>query len=324
MREVDWRPGWPPGALEQRARLLALVRDFFADRDVLEVDTPVLGLTTVTDCAIDSFEVHDSVRPVGQRWYLQTSPECHMKRLLAAGSPDIYRMGPVFRRDERGPLHNPEFTMIEWYRRGFDLAALVDEVRALVDAALGGADWTFVSYCQLFQRVHGCDPDCAERSALLEAVQRATAPLPADTARSLDDSALLDFLFSDAVGQLGSGRVVIDGFPPAQAAQARLQVAADGRLVADRFEVIVDGIELANGYRELDDADELAARMDADIARRRRRDMPVPDPDLRLLAAMRHGLPDCAGVAVGFDRLLLCKLNAGSLAGVMPFTIDRS
>lgn len=309
---AEWRPGCGIETLQARARTLAEVRAFFAERGVLEVDTPVLGRTTVTEPAIDSLHVDTAAG----RLFLQTSPEYHMKRLLAAGAPSIVRIGPVFRADEQGRLHNPEFTMIEWYRRGHDLAALMTEVRALVDSVAGPGPCRHVTYQALFETHYGVDPLTAGRRTFVALAER-HGLVAAD---ALDTGAIEDWLFAGAVAALAQGRTFITEFPAAAAALARCRTNAGGQRVAERFELVIDGVELANGYRELTDPAELARRMDADRARRARDGRAQPAPDTRLLDAMRHGLPDCSGVALGFDRLLMAKLGAGSLADVMPFT----
>jgi elongation factor P--(R)-beta-lysine ligase len=319
--DVDWRPSCDIDTLLARAAALADVRAFFAEHGVLEADTPVLGAATVTDPAIESLRVTASDGS-GRAWFLQTSPEFHMKRLLAAGAPSIYRLGPVFRADEHGRLHNPEFTMIEWYRIGFDLSQLIGEVTALVERLAGPAPTEIVTYRALIARRFGVDPLAAPRDALVRAAVALDAP-PAKPA-VLDDRGLLDLLFAAAIDDLGVGRVFVTEFPAAQAALARCRPDDDGRLVAERFELIVDGVEIANGYDELLDAAELEARMARDEAQRRATGAAVPDRDRRLLSAMRHGLPSCAGVALGFDRLLLCGLRKPRLSGVVPFAIDRS
>ncbi len=292
--------------LAARAEALAAVRCFFAERQVLEVQTPVLGRATVADPAIESIAAADPKR------YLQTSPEYHMKRLLAAGAPSIYQLGPVFRRGEAGRWHNPEFTMLEWYRLGFDAAELMREVAALVDVLLGGGIYERRSYDELLGGRFGLTVPQGD-AALLEAARQ--RGLDTD-----DANAAADLLLADALAALDSERVFVTGFPASQAALARF--GPDGR--AARFELVVRGVEVANGYHELLDADELARRMDRDNSKRRARGLDTIKPDAALIAAHRHGLPDCAGVAVGFDRLLALKLGAASLGEVLAFDWRRA
>jgi lysyl-tRNA synthetase class 2 len=310
----DWRPSCSIDTLRARAELLAAMRAFFAARDVIEVDTPVLSCTTVTDPAIDSLAVATD----GATYYLQTSPEYQMKRLLAAGAPSIVRIGPVFRAGERGRLHNPEFTMIEWYRRGFALDRLIDEVVALTDMALGAAPYRHVRYFELLRDAAGVDAWRDEGAALAAALDR----LGIEVSGELDRREALDLLADCALSRLG-GRVVVFDFPPDQAALACLAVDPDGRTVAQRFELVIDGIEMANGYRELTDAEELAERMRRDRVARSAAGRPTPAADGRLLAALAAGLPECSGVALGFDRLLMVKLGATSLDAVLPFSWER-
>ena len=283
--------------------MLAAVRRFFAERDVLEVQTPVLGQHTVTDPAIDSLRTTDGR-------YLQTSPEYHMKRLLAAGAPSIYQIAPVFRAGEAGRRHNPEFTMIEWYRLGFDADRLMDEVAALVDVLLGKGSYQRTTYADLLRGRFGTA--CESAAGVLAQAQ--SFGLRGD----VDVADAMDLLFAEAADW--PGRVFVTRFPAPLAALARLNT--DGS--ADRFELIVDGVEVANGYRELLDAAELAARMNADALRRKRRGAPAVAADARLLAAQTCGLPDCAGVAVGFDRLVALKLGSASIAKTIAFDWQRA
>ncbi len=271
----DWRPAAGLDALEARAMLLAAVRHFFAERSVLEVQTPVLGAATVTDPDVESIAVPD-------HGYLQTSPEYFLKRLLVAGVPDCYQLGPVFRADERGRLHNPEFTMLEWYRLDFDHVALMDEVAALVDLVLGPASYITCSY----------------------------GDLVGDLDRPRDQ---LDLAFADACATL-PGRIFVTDYPAEQAALAR--VVDD---VAARFELVVDGVELANGYWELRDPRTHRVRFAADHAVRGARGLDKPPVDEAFLAALEEGLPPCAGVAMGIDRMLMLKLGASSLDEVLAF-----
>lgn len=269
--------------LRQRAAALARMRAFFAERDVLEVQTPVLGAATVTDPHVDALPAGDG--------FLQTSPEYAMKRLLAAGAPSIYQLGPAFRAGESGRLHSPEFTLLEWYRLGFDDRALMDEVAALVDLFLGPASYRALRY-----------------DALL-----AQSPLaPAE-----DE----DLRLNAAIEALGDARVFVTHYPAAQAALARLH--PEDPATAARFELVVNGVELANGYYELGDADDLRARFAADNRERRRLGKTEQVLDERFLAAMAAGLPDCAGVALGVDRLLLLAFGAGRLSEVMAFADER-
>ena len=301
---ADWRPSCDLATMRERGRALAAVRAFFAERGVLEVQTPVLGAHTVVDPMIESMATLDGR-------FLQTSPEYHMKRLLAAGVPSIYQIAPAFRAGEAGRLHNPEFTMLEWYRVGFDAPALMREVTALVDVLLGAAPYAHRTCAALLRARFDVDQDDAAALVETGAALGLAAPTPEEA---------FDLALADALGSESAPRVFVTGFPADQAALARL--GPDGRAV--RFELIVDGVEVANGYHELTDADELARRFDADAVRRRARGKQPVAPDSALLAAQRHGLPDCAGVAMGLDRLLMLKLDASSIADVMAFDWDRA
>ena len=319
---ADWRPSATRAALERRAALFARAREFFAARGVLEVDTPLLVNSPVSDVHIASATVElggAAATPL----CLHTSPEYAMKRLLACGCGDIYQICHVVRGNERGRLHNPEFTLIEWYRIGFSLAALMDEVEALVRsllaAAAAGRRGERLSYREAFARELELDPFLAADATLLEAAR----PLGfAPQAAARDE--LLEFLMGVGVGpRLGRGALTfIHGYPASQAALARLD-PEDAR-TALRFELYCEGIELANGFHELQSAPEQRARFERDNAQRRRAGQPVRPPDERLLAALAAGLPDCAGVALGFDRTLMLSLGAQHIDEVLSFPTARA
>lgn len=281
---IDWQPSCSLGALRARAQLLADLRAFFAARDVLEVQTSLLARHTVTDLNIDSMAV-------GALGFLQTSPEYQLKRLLAAGAPSIYQLGSVFRAGEVGRLHNPEFTLLEWYRLGFDELQLMAEVAELVDLVLGPADYGYHRYQDLVGNLN----------------------------RSSEE---LDLALVDALRSLGPGRCFITHYPAPQAALARLH--ADEPEFAARFELVVDGVELANGYHELTDAEEQRRRFAGDIEQRHQAGKVELDVDEQFLAALDAGLPDCAGVALGVDRLLMLQQGAQSLSEVIAFPADRA
>ncbi len=267
--------------LRLRAQTLGAIRAFFAARDVVEVQTPVLGPATVTDPDIESIAVPGY-------GFLQTSPEYQMKRLLSAGAPSIYQLGPVFRHEERGRLHNPEFTMLEWYRLGFDDQQLMQEVAELVAVVLGPGNVQTVTYQQLVG-------DLSDRGN----VQRSE----------------LDLRFAEACESLQPGRFFVVDYPADQAALARLR--PDNPSVAARFELVIDGVEIANGYWELLDPTEHERRFAADRVRRKTLGRMDVEPDQPFLAALRSGLPNCAGVALGIDRLLMLAQNADRLDEVL-------
>ena len=316
----DWRPTASPDALRLRARLYALVRAFFATRDVLEVETPVLSRAGNTDPNIASFSLEFGGRTDGAprtRW-LRTSPEFPLKRLLAAGIGDCYELGRVFRDGEAGGRHNPEFTMLEWYRLGWDHRRLAGETAALVQEALGlvgrRAHVVEVSYRDLYRGQLGLDPMTADDDALRAALGEVRID-PAGLTR--DD--WLDLLMTHRIQPAfpPDQLLVLYDYPASQCALARIR--RDDPPVAERFELYLGPLELANGYHELLDAAEQGARFARDADARRARGQPAPPVDDRLLAALGHGLPACAGVALGVDRLLMALLGTTRISDVLAF-----
>lgn len=323
---ADWRSLATPDALRLRAAVYRHVREFFHARGVLEVETPVLSEAGNTDPNIESFRLEFN-GPVGagsrQRW-LRTSPEFPLKRLLADGIGDCYELGRVFRNGEYGRRHNPEFTMLEWYRVGWDHLRLIEECVELVRGvfALSGRQLHLArfSYRELFQRQLGIDPLTAPLARLSASVAE-HAHIDSD---GLTRDDLLDLLLTHAIEPtMPADRLtVIYDFPASQCALAR--VRRDAVPVAERFELYVGGVELANGYHELNDAGEQRVRFEADLARRRARgDSVLPPIDGRLLAALPD-MPDCAGVALGMDRLLMCLSGAPAFAEVAAFDFSRA
>ncbi len=318
---MDWRPGASLEVLRLRAALLEEVRAFFRARGVLEVETPLLGRAGVTDVHLASLATR--IRGRAPPYYLQTSPEYAMKRLLAAGSGDIFQVCKAFRDGESGRQHNPEFTLIEWYRLGFDHLALMDEVEALITRLLAPRlkhPAERLSYRGAFERVLEIDPFEAP-TALLAA--RATERLGASAAAfAADREALLDLLMGALVGPaLGVERIsFVDAYPAAQAALARLLPGEP--VVAARFEAYVGGIELCNGFHELGSATEQRRRFENDLEARAARALPAMPIDERLLAALAAGFPDSAGVAVGFDRIVMLAADVGSIDAALSFTVD--
>ncbi len=316
----DWQPSAPLVNLKERATLLAKLRTFFSERGVLEVETPLLSQATVPDPGIEVFSVPAVGSETGLR-YLQTSPEFAMKRLLAAGAGDIYQISKAFRQGEAGRYHNPEFTLLEWYRVGWDHTALMREVAELLGTVLEIRGWQVWPYRALFTELLDIDPlTYGNGSAVPESWLPVARSRLGDVPRDLDRDAFLDLLMSHCIEPDIEewGIVFVTDFPPSQAALARkMQVASHA--VAARFECYVQGRELANGYWEQSDPQLLAEQLKADNARRKRRQLAERPIDERLLAAHHHGLPDCAGVALGIDRLLALKLGADSLQEVMSF-----
>ena len=291
-----------------RSSLVWNIREFFQDR-VIEVHTPVLGSQTVSDLHIDSIPV--------QAGFLQTSPEYFMKRLLASGVPSCYQIGPVFRDGEVGTWHNPEFVMLEWYRIGFDSQQLRKEVTELVDLALGSASYSTVTYQNLMDEEYGIDVFGACSRELLHVAQN-HGYLGID-----DTQEICDFLYSRALDSYDRQRFFVVDFPVESAALSQTRTSETGK-VADRFELIVSRVELANGYNELLDSSELERRISQDNQERKRRSKSLVAPDERLLAAMRHGLPQCSGVAVGLDRLISLALGFDNVSQVMTFPAERA
>lgn len=319
-----WRPtaGWP--ALRRRAAALRAARQFFEARGVLEVETPVLVNAPVSDVNIGS--VSARVPGLEAPLFLHTSPEYAMKRLLAAGSGDIYQICRVFRGGERGRHHNPEFTMIEWYRLGFSLETLMGEVADLVRTLLAtdaaSLPMEAMSYRDAVRRHADVDP----LDATDDELRRVAGTLGLDAARAaqITRDELLDLIVGARVGPaLGMNALTfVHRYPASQAALARLD-RADPR-VALRFELYYRGVELANGYHELVSGPEQRARFAADQQARRSRGLPVSELDANLLAALEAGLPDCAGVALGFDRVLMLALGAERIDDVLAFPVERA
>jgi lysyl-tRNA synthetase class 2 len=309
-------------ALRVRARMLAQVREFFAARGVLEVETPILSAGAVSDPQIESLATR--VAGLTAPSYLSTSPEYPMKRLLAAGSGDIYQVGKAFRDAERGRWHNPEFTLIEWYRLGFDDTALMAEVESLTALLLAAhrpqAPAERLTYAEALQRHAGVDPHRDDDRTLALAADAHGIVCRAE----LDRDARLDLLMGSVVGpKLGIERpCFICDYPASQASLARLKAGSPA--VAARFEFYIGGLELANGFHELADAALQRTRFDGDVALRATRGLGKRPLDERLLAALESGMPDCAGVAVGFDRLVAIALGADRLSEAMSFSIDNA
>lgn len=313
---VSWQPSASLTMLRRRAQFLADIRAFFAQREVIEVDTPLLSMFGVTDLHLDNFQTDDGR-------FLQTSPEYAMKRLLAAGIGDIYQLGHVFRRDECGPRHNAEFTLLEWYRLGWDDIKLMDEVAQLCRLLANSPDLEAVqlSYGQAFKLAGLPDPHLSPIDHLRDV---AAEQLNCETGHWRRDDCL------DALMAL----VVEPALPPDQLTFIRLYPASQAALarhesqgelcLARRFELYWQGMELANGYWELTDAEEQQRRFQADNDQRQLLGRPVAAQDSRLLAAMQAGLPNCAGVALGVDRLLMIIMGARHISDVLPFDADRA
>jgi elongation factor P--(R)-beta-lysine ligase len=312
---------WPN--LRLRAALLRKLREFFHERGFLEVETPVLSADTVVDRHLDPFSLNVGTSGQPQNRWLQTSPEFAMKRLLAAGGEAVYQVSRVFRQDEQGPLHNPEFTLVEWYRTSDDFAAGMRFTSDLCDALLGRGPGERLSYAEAFQRYVGLDPHQADIDELMAAA-RICDSRPPDSMTKDDRDGWLDWLLTERIqGRLGIERpVLLYDFPASQAALARIRPGEPP--LAERFELYVAGWELANGYNELLDVAELRRRnAQANDLRRRDGKAALPE-ESRLLAAMEHGLPAATGCALGFDRLVMIAAGATSIDEVIAFPWDRA
>jgi lysyl-tRNA synthetase class 2 len=320
---VSWQPAAALQTLRARAAMLREAREYFAERGVLEVETPILSAAAASDPQIEPLSA--GVSGFSRRFYLCSSAEYAMKRLLAAGSGDIYQIGKVFRDEQHGRWHNPEFTMIEWYRLGLDDGALMGETEELLARLLAPhrrlAKAERLTYRQAFERHAGIDSGAAGEAELRSAAARLGIVCDA----ALDRDGYLDLLMGVVVGpQLGRGGAptFICDYPPSQASLARIR--PEDPPVAARFELYLDGVELANGFHELTDASEQRARFAQDLLKRRSRGQREMPPDTRLLDALAQGLPDCAGVALGFDRVVALAVGADSLRAAMAFPIENA
>lgn len=320
------RPEWLPTAsqerLRARAKLLDDIRAFFRNRAVLEVETPYLSAGAIPDPNIESIAVVRAKNGTGVApgSFLHTSPEFAMKRLLASGVGDIYQIARVFRDGENGRRHNPEFTLLEWYRLGFDHWQLMAEVGDLVTGLLpSAAPIRTTSYSELFLNILDINPLEANGAELADVARRRGL----DIAGTLRPQQWLDLLFTHYIEpELAGSAVFVHGFPAAQAALARLE--PDEPRTARRFELFVDGMELANGFHELLDAEEQRRRFSNEQQLRHEAGLPEVPIDQRFLAALDAGLPDCAGVALGVDRLLMLIAGADCIDDVLAFPIERA
>ena len=337
----DWRPSCSIALLRSRAQLLADIRRFFAARSVLEVETPLLGHSIGTDPQLAFFTTEylspgmvcmpeacqeQARQSPQQKLFLQTSPEFAMKRLLAAGSGSIYQIGKAFRNGESGRFHNPEFTLLEWYRVGFTLSQLMDEIAELIEGLFSGQplqETQRISYQDVFISLTGLDPlvfsyqdycAFAEECQLPEAVELC----------GHDHGLWLDFLFSHKVQpHLGENALcMVYGYPACQSSLARIN--EQNSQITDRVELFINGIELGNGYYELTDAEEQTKRFDKELTIRQQQKLPVFVKDRHLIAALQSGLPECSGMAIGLDRLLMLLSGSSAIDDVLSFSIHSA
>ncbi len=317
----EWKPSCTQDVLHDRARINHTIRAFFNQRQVLEVETPALSQTANTDPHIESFHCKGIDDTGKAQRYLHTSPEYPMKRLLAAGCGDIYQLAKVWRANEVGRQHNPEFTLLEWYRLDFTYHQLMQEVETLLCCLipdLKHQETQKLSYQQAFINRLGIDPHIATRAALYACVQSENIHISTD----LDRSALLDVLMTHCVEASFPKQALsfIYDYPANQSALAR--VREGNPPVAERFEVYLGGLELGNGYQELQDADKNTAVLHTEQAYRKKYRIASVPQDKKFLAAMQDGLPFCSGVALGVDRILMAALHKKSIREVMSFAWD--
>jgi lysyl-tRNA synthetase class 2 len=323
----DFAPSASLAVLEQRSILLRKLRDFFYERGFIEVETPLLANEIIPELHIDPIaiepkagELRSPERGGSGTCWLQASPELNMKRLLAGGATAIFQVTRSFRAGERGPLHNLEFTLVEWYRVGDDMQAGIDLLDDLAQSLLGAAPAARTSYAEAFQRTIDLSPPTATSDELAAAAEKADIAVPQGMHRENRDEWLNLLLATRVEPQLGRDRPeIVYHYPATQSALAKIVSTSAGYEVAERFELYYRGIELANGYHELTDAAEQRRRFEAVNAAREANGRPaLPLPD-SLLSALQHGLPDCTGVALGFDRLMMLAVGAHSIDEVTAF-----
>lgn len=318
----DWQPDAEVAVARERAAMMRRIRDYFESTVALEVDTPSLATGATSDPQLESVGAQLAIDP-GRPYFLHTSPEFAMKRLLAAGYPDIYQVCKVYRDGEAGRFHQPEFTIIEWYRRYADLERIINDTLALLAAALGRqplADAAVrISYREAFKAHADCDPLTATVSELMQVAD--ADPALRDAVGEHKDSWLDLILDAHVVPQFAPDTLtVLSHYPASQAALARRNPLQPE--LADRFEVYLGSFELANGYVELTDGTEQRQRMENDQAVRKQLDRAIRPLDNGFLAAMEYGLPPCSGVAAGLDRMLMIATGKGDIRQITSFAYD--
>ncbi len=316
----SWRPIAGNQLIKLRADTYTRIRQFMAEREVLEVETPVLSHATVTDTQLDSFncEYSSPQTTLDKTLYLLTSPEYAMKRLLASGTGAIYQISKVFRNEEQGKYHNPEFTMLEWYQPGFDHHQLMAELESFLSLfAMSNCEKT--SYADIFARQTGLDPHTCDTNELVSLAEGYGL-----SSSSEERSVLLDFIFSHKIAStLGNTNpLFVYDYPACLSALAKLSDKSPK--VAERFELFINGMEIANGFHELTNADEQLGRFKEDLALRNKAKRPTLPIDHLFMDALKQGLPDCAGVAVGIDRLLMAITGVKDIREVLTFPIENA
>lgn len=326
----SWRPYADNNLIKLRAEVFAKVRQFMSERNIMEVETPVLSHATVTEFHLDSFystysspqlnttEQNIPEQNTSETLYLQTSPEYAMKRLLASGMGAIYQISKVFRNEEQGKRHNPEFTMLEWYQPGHDHHQLMGELESFL-SLFAMSDCEKISYDNVFARQTGLDPHTCDTDELVRLAEEYGL-----SSSSEERSVLLDFIFSHKiVSTLGNTKpLFVYDYPACQSALAKL--GDKSPKIAERFELFINGMEIANGFHELTDADEQLDRFEEDLLLRKKAKRPDIPLDHLFLDAMKYGLPSCAGIAVGIDRLLMAITGIDDIREVLTFPIERA
>ena len=323
---MRWQPDCNQKDRVARARMLRATREFFYQRQVLEVETPALSAAANTDPFIESFVCQEQTSHQARPRYLHTSPEYAMKRLLAAGSGDIYQICKVWRSEPSTAQHNAEFTMLEYYRLGFDLPQLMQEVNKLLLELIPSlsADSVFYSYAALFLEKFSINPHTVDKEELANLVRKHVPGLVGE----LDKQASLDLLLTHCIEPaFANDRLTfVYDYPASQSALAKT-VASDANpeiSVAKRFEAYVGSLELGNGYLELTSAAANKAVLNSELAVRKAQRLPTVPVDERFLSAMNHGLPDCSGIAIGLDRVLMLETGVNSLKEVLNFSWENA
>lgn len=314
---LNWQPTASLATMRLRAQLYQEIRQFFMARGVLEVETPIFSSGSVPEPSIEPFSTiyqGDTTK----RFFLQTSPELAMKRLLAAGSGAIFQISKVFRDGEQGRWHSPEFTLLEWYRPGFKQVNLIQEVDELLQITLHTTPAQVLTYSEIFEKHTGLHPLSTKMSILRQYIKQ----FGIEQTQLWDRDSCLQLIISHQIEpQLGhDSPMVITDFPATQAALARKKI--ENPELAERFEFYVQGVELANGFDELTDAVEQRQRFEQDLNKRKASNLPTHPLDERFLAALEAGLPACAGVALGIDRLLMLMTGASHINEVLTFAIE--
>lgn len=326
---MSWKPTLSWENAQKRAKILQHIRHFFAERNVIEVETPALSLATVTDVYLEAFSCRynflmNNSHEHDVSLYLQTSPEFHMKRLLASGYGCIFQIAKAFRYEEAGRFHNPEFTMLEWYRLGFDHLALMNEIDELLQDILSCPKASMFTYQDIFIERVRLDPLIATRNELLELINKHGKLSKWLTKTDIDNDILLQFIFSEIIEpEIGKDApCFVYLFPKSQASLAKL--CPNDNRVAQRFECYYQGIELVNGFNELTDSKIQIQRFQEDNRKRQLLGLQQKNIDKQFIAALSHGLPVCSGVALGVDRLVMLALKANHIKEVISFPIDKA